>query len=138
MVGIVECYVSLWVGCSESDEKLLDYISIDYEEDEDGDDDSQFMKDFGIDYLDEDFMERIFRDEKTDSIKNLLSRCSDEDKVIPEFEKIFVSGKKFNCGILVYDMNYDGNINFIENKYCRLEFIGTVKINIKKEIENYG
>ncbi|MDE6424775.1 MAG: immunity 22 family protein [Ruminococcus sp.] len=134
MMGIVDCYVSLWAGCSESDEKLLDYISIDYGEDEDGDNDSQFMKDFGIDYVDEDDIERIFRDNETDSIKYLLSGCSYEDKVIPEFEKIFVAGKKFNCGILVYEMNYDGNINFTENKYCRLEFVGTVKINIKKEI----
>ncbi|MCM1313781.1 MAG: immunity 22 family protein [Prevotella sp.] len=134
MMGIVDCYVSLWAGCFESDEKLLDYISIDYDEDEDGDDDSQFIKDFGIDYVDEDCIERIFLDNETDSIKYLLSGCSYEDKVIPEFEKIFVAGKKFNCVILVYEMNYDGNINFTENKYCRLEFVGTVKINIKKEI----
>lgn len=134
MVGIVDEYVSLWVGCSESDEKLLDYVSGDYSEDEDGDDYSQFEKDFEIDDFDEDFAERLFLDEKTDSLKKLLSGCSYEDKVIPEFEKIFVAGKKFNCGILVYDMNYDGNTNFTENKYCRLEFVGTVKINIKKEI----
>ncbi|MDE6539751.1 MAG: immunity 22 family protein [Ruminococcus sp.] len=130
-------YVSLWVGYSESDEKLLDYISVDYEEDEDNCY-SQFEKDFEIDDFDEDFAERLFLDNETDSIKYLLSGCSYEDKVIPEFEKIFVAGKNFNCGILTYEMNYDGNINFIENKYCRLEFIGTVKINIKKEIENYG
>ena len=130
MMGIVDCYVSLWTGCSESDEKLLDYISVDYDEDGDSDD-SQFEKDFEIDYVDEDFMERLFLDEKTDSLKKLLSGCSYEDKVIPEFEKIFIAGKNFNCGILVYDMNYDGNINFIENKYCRLEFVGTVKIKIK-------
>lgn len=134
MVGTVDYYVSLWVGYSESDEKLLDYVSIDYEEDEDGDDNSQFEKDFGIDYVYEDFMERIFLDNETDSINYLLSGCSYEDKVIPEFEKIFVSGKKFNCGILVYDMNYDGNIIVNENKCCRLKFVGTVKINIKKEI----
>ncbi|MDE5834765.1 MAG: immunity 22 family protein [Ruminococcus sp.] len=121
----------MWVGCSESDEKLLDYISIDYEEDEDRDEDSQFMKDFGIDYVDEDDIERIFLDRETDSIKCLLSGCSYEDKVIPEFEKIFVDGKDFNCGILVYDIDYDGNITFTENKYCRLEFVGTVKIKIK-------
>lgn len=131
MRKIRDCYVSLWVGSSESDEKLLDYISIDYEEDEDGDDDSQFMKDFGIDYVDEDDIERIFLDKETDSIKCLLSGCSYEDKVISEFEKIFVVGKDFNCGILVYDMDYDGNITFTENKYCRLEFVGTVKIKIK-------
>lgn len=134
MVGNVDCSVSLWVGCSESDEKLLDYISVNYEENVDGDDDSQFMKDFRIDYVDEDCVERIFLDNETDSIKYLLSGCSYEDKVIPEFEKIFVAGKKFNCGILVYDMNYDGNITVAENECCRLEFVGTVKINIKKEI----
>lgn len=127
---MVDCYVSLWVGNAESDEKLLDYVSVNYEEDDDDYGYSQFMKDFCIDYLDEDFMERIFLDKKTDSLKELLSGCSYEDKVIPEFEKIFISGKKFNSAILIYDMDYDGNIN----KNCRFEFTGTVKINIKKEI----
>lgn len=127
MVGNVECCVSLWVGNTESDEKLLDYVSINYDEDDDDYGYSQFMKDFCIDYLDEDFMERIFFDKKTDSLKELLSGCSYEDKVIPEFEKIFISGKKFNSAILIYDMDYDGNIN----KNCRFEFAGTVKIKLK-------
>lgn len=127
---MVDCYVSLWVGNAKSDEKLLDYVSVNYDEDDDDYGYSQFMKDFCIDYLDEDFMERIFHAEKTDSLKELLSGCSYEDKVIPEFEKIFISGKKFNSAILIYDMDYDGNIN----KNCRFEFTGTVKINIKKEI----
>ncbi len=134
MREIIDCYVSLWVGNAESDEKLLDYISVDYSE-EDSDDYyySQFMKDFCIDDLDEDFMERIFRDEKTDSLKKLLAGCSYEDKVIPEFEKIICNfpDKKYNSVILVYDMNYDGNITFSESEYCRLEFVGTVKIKIK-------
>ncbi len=137
MREIIDCYVSLWAGCSESDEKLLDYISVDYSE-EDSDDYyySQFMKDFGIDDFDEDCVERIFLDNETDSIKYLLSGCSYEDKVIPEFEKIICNfpDKKYNSVILVYDMNYDGNITVAENKYCRLRFVGTVKINIKKEI----
>ncbi|MDE6091788.1 MAG: immunity 22 family protein [Ruminococcus sp.] len=138
MRGIIDCYVSLWVGCSESDEKLLDYISVDYgeEDDDDWDDDyySQFMKDFKIDDIDEDSMERIFLDTETGSIKCLLSGCSYEDKVIPEFEKIFVSGGKFNSGILLYQHEYNGNITINDNRYCRLRFVGTVKINIKKEI----
>lgn len=130
MVGTVDYYVSLWVGYSESDEKLLDYVSIDYEEDEDGDDNSQFEKDFGIDDVDEDFMERIFLDNETDSINYLLSGCSYEDKVIPEFEKIFVSGEKFNSGLLLYDYDYDRNITINKNEYCRLRFIGTIKIKL--------
>ncbi len=130
MIGNIDCYVSLWIGNAESDEKLLDYISYDYENDEI----SQFEEDFKIDDFDEDSTERIFHEEKTDSLKKLLAGCSYEDKVIPKFEKIFVSGEKFNSGILVYDMNYDGNITVAENEYCRLEFVGTVKINIKKEI----
>lgn len=130
MVGNVDCYVSLWMGYAESEEKLSQYISYDYENDEI----SQFEKDFEIDDFDEDFTEIIFSDNEIKSIKYFLSGCSYEDEVIPKFEKIFVAGKKFNCGILVYDMNYNGNINFTENKYCRLEFVETVKINIKKEI----
>lgn len=126
---LTDYYVSLWVGYSESDEKLLDYISVDYEDEDNCY--SQFEKDFEIDDFDEDSVERLFLDEKTDSLKKLLSGCSYEDKVIPEFEKIFVAGKNFNCGILVYEMDYDGNINFIENKHCQLEFVGTVKIRIK-------
>lgn len=126
-----DCSVSLWVGYSESDEKLLDYISVDYSE-EDSDDYyySQFMKDFGIDDVDEDFVERIFLDNETDSIKCLLSGCSYEDKVIPEFEKIFVSGERFNSGLLLYDQDYDGNITVNENEYCQLRFIGTIKIKL--------
>lgn len=132
MIGTVDCSVSLWVGCSKSDEKLLDYISVDYSEE--GSEDyyySQFMKDFGIDDVDEDFVERIFLDNETDSIKCLLSGCSYEDKVVPEFEKIFVSGEKFNSGLLLYDHKYNGNITANEDKYCRLKFVGTVKIKIK-------
>lgn len=132
MIDSIEWYVSLWVGYSESDEKLLDYISIDYSE-EDSEDYyySQFMKDFGIDDFDEDSVERIFRDRKTDSLKCLLSGCSYEDKVIPEFEKIFVSGEKFNSGLLLYDHKYNSSITANEDKYCRLKFVGTVKIKIK-------
>lgn len=132
MIHNVEMYVSLWVGCSESDEKILDYISVDYSE-EDTEDYyySQFMKDFGIDDVDEDDMERIFLDNETDSIKCLLSGCSYEDKIIPEFEKIFVSGEKFNSGLLLYEHEYNGNITVNKNEYCQLKFIGTVKIKIK-------
>ena len=132
MIDSINYYVSLWVGYSESDEKLLDYISVDYSE-EDSEDYyySQFMKDFGIDDVDEDDMERIFLDNETDSIKCFLSGCSYEDKVIPEFEKIFVSGEKFNSGLLLYDHKYNSNITANEDKYCRLKFVGTVKIKIK-------
>lgn len=88
------------------------------------------MKDFGIDDVDEDFMERIFLDNETDSINYLLSGCSYEDKVIPEFEKIFISGEKFNSGLLLYDYDYDRNITINKNEYCRLRFIGTIKIKL--------
>lgn len=128
MPDMMEYYISLWVGCSESSEKLLEYVSYDYETDED----SQFMKDFQIDYLDEDFTERVFLDKKTDSIKYLLSGCSYEDKVIPEFEKMLknIPNEKFDSGILVYDMKYNGNITVSENKYCWLKFVGTIKIEL--------
>ena len=43
-----EGYVSLWIGKSESDEELLNYVETDYTEDGDCLP-SQFLKDFNID-----------------------------------------------------------------------------------------
>lgn len=134
MVGNAECYVSLWVGNVESDEMLSDYISANYEDEESDDYGySPFEVDFEIDDLDEDFVERIFLDEKTDSLKELLSGCSYEDKVIPEFEKTLsrFQDKNYNFAILVYDMNYDGNTTVADNDYYWIKFIGTVKIKLK-------
>ncbi|MCM1507304.1 MAG: immunity 22 family protein [Ruminococcus flavefaciens] len=135
MVDSAECYVSLWVGNVDSDELLSDYISVNYEDEEsDSYGYSQFMKNFDIDELYEDDMERIFHDKETSSLRELLSGCSYEDKVIPEFEKILSDfpDKNYNFAILVYDMNYDGNITMADDDYYWIKFIDTVKITIKK------
>lgn len=129
MVDNVDCYVSLWAGDIDSDKLLSDYISYEYEEERF----SPFEDNFKIYNLDEDCVERIFLDEKTDSLKKLLSGCSYEDKVIPEFEKILsrFPNKNYNFAILVYDMDYDGNITMADDDYYWIRFIGTVKIKLK-------
>lgn len=135
MVDSAECYVSLWVGNVDSDELLSDYVSVNYEDEEsDSYGYSQFMKDFDIDELDEDDMERIFHDKETSSLRELLSGCSYEDRVILKFEKILSDfpDKNYNFAILVYDMNYDGNITMADDDYYWIKFIDTVKITIKK------
>lgn len=101
----------------KSDRELLEYVDLLYTDDGDYVQ-SPFLKDFDIDIddFDEDYIERVCLDEVVNSIDSLISGCSYEDVVIPQYEKIVkgVSIVKYNAGILLYNFEYDGNIKYIK------------------------
>lgn len=123
-------YVSLWIGKSESDEELLNYVETDYTEDGDCLP-SQFLKDFNIDIddFDEDYIERVCLENDTNSVSEIIDGCSYGDIVVPEFEKMVdgIQVKKINSGILLYNFKYDGSVEVIKNKNYEFRYIGTVK-----------
>ena len=125
-----EGYVSLWIGILESDEKLLEYVELVYTDDGEWLP-SQFLQDFNIDIDDfnEDCIERVCLEKEVNSIIKLISGCSYEDIVIPKYEKLVdrVSTVKFNAGILLYNFQYDGNVESVNNKGYEFKFIGSVE-----------
>ena len=125
-----EGYVSLWIGNLESDEKLLEYVELVYTDDGEWLP-SQFLQDFNIDIddFDEDCIERVCLEKEVNSIIKLISGCSYEDIVIPKYEKLVdrVSTVKFNAGILLYNFQYDGNVESVNNKDYDFKFIGSVE-----------
>ena len=127
-----EGYVSLWIGNSKLDQELLEYIELVYTDDGDFLP-SQFLQDFNIniDDFDEDFIERVCLDKEANSITELISGCSYEDVIIPQYENLIsrVSSVKFNAGILLYNFQYDGNVKAVNNKDYEFKFIGSVEYN---------
>ncbi len=120
-------YVSLWLGNCATDEKLDSYLSGNYTDDGDYIQ-SSFERDFKIDWFDEDFREAFCRDFTTHDFEKLLSGCSYEKSVIPEFIKHFQldSKEEFNSGFLLYDFDYHGQIKEITSKGIYLKYIGSV------------
>lgn len=123
-------YVSLWIGNVSSDEALEEYLEVDYSR-EGMLGISGFLKDYQIslDDYDEDFVERIFYEEKIEKVGELLAGCSYEETVIPLFNEISDQRNEWeiNAAILLYNFEYKGNVNSYEREECKFKYIGSVK-----------
>lgn len=125
-----EMFVSLWVGNTESEERLKDYVSLVYTDNGEYLS-SIFVKEFRInpDEIDEDYLECAYYEQKSNTISTLLRGCSYEDEVANEFKSRF--GDDLNCMynsvIIAYDYRYKKRMILISNK-SNFKYIGCIKI----------
>lgn len=120
-------YASLWLCKVDSEEILQEYVRIDYEK-EDEEIPFEMGCDFHISWYDEDFFEASYRPGLRGW--DLLKDHSYIKDVFPELIKKFqdVMDDKFNSVILIYNMEYAGNIREVENnKYGFFKFVGSFK-----------
>jgi hypothetical protein len=119
-----EGYVSLFIGNLSSFEELENYVMQSYTEDGNLVN-SEFGKDFNIEYYDDDFREVEFHNEPSRDLRVILKSFSYDEKIIPEF--IGICGEHLdqeaNSVILLYNFDYDGNVK--ESKQFR--FLGTLQ-----------
>ncbi len=110
---MAQTVVSVWIGNTDSEEKLEAYTEPVYSEDG-ADISAPFLEDFGIDQddFDEDFFECAMHAAPTDSLAVLLAGCSYDDTVIPAMQAQTGDKLPFPCNamILLYDFAYTGGI----------------------------
>ncbi len=118
--------VSLWIGKLENTESFNSYFEHNYSKDGNFIP-SSFIKDFKIDYFDEDLMEIQYLKQKNNQLENILNGCSHDKIIIPKFSKLVGKQlkKKMNTMILLYNFQYIGKIN--ETK--KMKYMGCVKYN---------
>lgn len=125
-----EMFVSLWMGNTESEENLKDYVSLVYTDNGEYLS-SIFVKEFRInpDEIDEDYLECAYYEQKFNTISTLLRGCSYEDEVVNEFKSRFGDNLNYmyNAVVLVYDYQYKKRKMLISNN-SKFKYIGCVKI----------
>lgn len=118
-------YVSMFIGDVSSFEELESYVMQSYTEDGDWVN-SQFEKDFSIEYYDEDFLEVEFYNEPSNDLRVILKGFSYDEKIIPGF--IGICGEyldqEVNSVILLYNFAYDGTVK----ETNRFRFLGRYHI----------
>ena len=115
--------VSLWLGNFSDEESFREFMEIKYTNDGDSIQ-SEFKKQFKIEYYDIDFSEVDYTEEQSNDLKVLLEGFSNDYEIIPKFKEKY-SGNMYNSIVLLYDFEYDNNINY-KNRNNILEFIGCV------------
>ena len=105
---------------------MREYADIDYEMD---DDEIPFLLgcDFLISWYGEDFFGASYRPDQKGW--DLLKDHSYMEDVLPDVIDKFqdVMDDKFNSVILIYNLEYGGNIKEVENQYGYFKFVGSFK-----------
>lgn len=121
-------YVSLWLGNLDSPKSLEKYLKIKYTRDGDMIP-SKFAKTFGIDRYDDDFREAKYFEEFQSEISEIFENFSYDHIIIKYFKNLVGDklDKNYNTVILLYNFEYEGEIN----DYCEgnefITFIGKTK-----------
>ena len=120
-------YVSLWLCKVNSEQKLEEYVDLDYDRVENDEIPFELGCDFLISWYDEDFLEISYRPE--DKGWDLLKEHSYMEDLLPGLIERFQDemDDKFNSVILIYNLDYDGNVKEVENQYGYFKFIGSFK-----------
>ena len=120
-------YVSLWLCKVNSEQKLEEYVDLDYDKVENDEIPFELGCDFLISWYDEDFLEISYRPE--DNGWDLLKEHSYMEDLLPGLIERFQDevDDKFNSVILIYNLDYDGNVKEVENQYGYFKFIGSFK-----------
>ncbi|KWU65209.1 hypothetical protein AWW70_10935 [Bacillus mycoides] len=108
--------VSIWLGNIKTQNQLEKYVNLTY--DEDGESvPSKFFVDFNIDMdeTDEDFIEKVVLEEKSDNISALLEGCSYEEIILPKIRGYVNLNKLYNAVILIYNFEYENLVNSFED-----------------------
>lgn len=107
----MENIVSIWIGITNSESKLNEYVKEKYTEE--GEMKSSFMEDFKIDFYDENFRECLFSKDKIS-----INQFSYSESFIEKINKIEM--ENCNSFILLYNFTYDKSV--LKNK--NFKFIG--------------
>ena len=120
-------YVSLWLCKVNSEQKLEEYVDLDYDKVENDEIPFELGCDFLISWYDEDFLEISYRPE--DKGWDLLKEHSYMEDLLPGLIERFQDemDDEFNSVILIYNLDYDGNVKEVENQYGYFKFIGSFK-----------
>lgn len=103
-------YVSVWVATFKNEIELENYISLEYQLDNELPF-SDFTEDFNIDYYDEDFQDAYFSKDLLPA-KDLITPISYSDKFI---NLIRSEQDTYNSVIALYDFSYSGKIKNCHN-----------------------
>lgn len=121
-----EGMVSLWLGDSESFDRLNSFLKIEFSEDGDplG---SEFSRELGLEYIDEDFSESECVG-RTHSLGEALDGFSYNEIIAPRFiDKVGeILDKEINAVILLYNFEYLGMKSNIVRPGITLQFIGSL------------
>ncbi|KKK37457.1 hypothetical protein WQ57_13475 [Mesobacillus campisalis] len=122
-----EGYVSLWVGEFDSQEKLDDYLDIEFTEDGDALL-SEFEKDFSIEYDDIDFREAVYFKQPPATFQETLKGFSYDDIITTRFTGQYAKDLPhiFNTVVLLYNFKYDGGSALAKGGANQLRYIGGV------------
>ena len=120
-------YVSLWLCKVNSEQKLEEYVDLDYDKVENDEIPFELGCDFLISWYDEDFLVISYKPE--DKGWDLLKEHSYMEDLLPGLIERFQDemDDKFNSVILIYNLDYDGNVKEVENQYGYFKFIGSFK-----------
>ncbi|HEY5561744.1 MAG TPA: immunity 22 family protein [Clostridiaceae bacterium] len=122
--------VAIWLGYFEPIESLQGYLQVNYSENVDFID-SQFEKDFAIEYFDEEMREIDYFSEIKNSISDILENHSYGDSIIFNYTKMFgvELDRGYNSLILYYNYSYSGLGKEIYIKKNLIKFIGNIDFN---------
>lgn len=120
-------YASLWLCKVNSEQKLEEYVDLNYDKVENDEIPFELGCDFLISWYDEDFLEISYKPE--DKGWDLLKEHSYMEDLRPGLIERFQDemDDKFNSVILIYNLDYDGNVKEVENQYGYFKFIGSFK-----------
>lgn len=126
--------VSIWVGKTDSEKTLDDYVEMRYNRDGDSRP-SKFMRDFKIKEYDEDYLESEYTGKPAESLSELLDGFSYCEEIVSAYAEKFPKArfdKKSNSAILIYNFQYKGLVDSTdddddEDDELSFTFIGTVK-----------
>lgn len=124
-INNTEGYVAVWIGKFESKKEFKDYIDRHYEYEELEDIDSQFEKDFGLEYYDRDIVETSIKKNQFNTIKDLFLGASYLDEYIKELNDEEKS--EFNVIIRIYDFKYEGKEKEMRYKDNILVFYNNIR-----------
>ncbi len=133
-------YLALWLCRTLSKDSLIQYLEIDYGEDDEEDLDLEDIyivdfkmgRDFNIMWYDEDKLE--FSHKGNMKGWDILKGHSFIESIFPALKESYhdVMNNIYNSVIILYDFKYDGHISEVQNnKYGFFKYIGSFKYIVK-------
>ena len=124
-----EGYIAVWIGSFNTEKEFKAYIERCYTYDRSFD--SQFEKDFGLKYYDRDLVEKVFKEDRLNTIKELFKGAS----YLDEFVGTLDDSKKQNANVIIriYDFKYENKRKEIKHNGNTLLFYGN--IDYEKEVD---
>ena len=118
-------YVAVWVGSFKNNEDFEEYIKIDYDNEMSNDIDSQFEKDYELDYYDRALVESTILPNELNTLQELFLGSSYLDGYVASLDTD--NKKALNVIIRVYDYKYEKDVSVSKFGDNSLEFYGNIE-----------